>query len=189
MRPFTRQYLDTLVEKADKLRSFGFEDHVKKVGLGWRTYSGEQGGHVIEFDLPDEKERDAFLLTFRLFIQQNEPISFHKFDIIASDSGMPRKLGDKLRKSRKEFFHYLNGYPSYISDLFGPRPTRKEILDVVMYGEVAHTRDKKRRQLYKEWARDDIRESVLLQTFTMIVVVILFMIYSVVDAIREELGD
>jgi hypothetical protein len=180
----TRQHLKTFLEKADKLKSFAFEAHVKRVGFGWRTYRGEHGGHVVEFDLPDEKERDAFLLTFRLFIQQNEPISFHRLDSIGNDPGISGALKEKLLESRGDFFEYLDGYPAYISDLFGPQPTRGEILKVVLYGHLAHTKDKRR---YKEWARDDIRESILLQAFTQITLVLLFMIYAVAESIRSEL--
>lgn len=186
MREYTRRTLTAIAEKAHKLKSFKFDEHVRSVGLGWRTTRVENGWFV-EFDLPKEEKRDAFLLTFRMFIQQNEPISFHKLNKIINDPEVSEELKSGLRKARQSYIKYIDGYPENIQDIWGERPTRGEILKVVLYGDLAHTKDVALRHKYEDWTRDEIRKSVLLQAFTRTIVNILELIDFIAELSEQEL--
>ena len=71
MKDETKVILQQLIEKAQKLKDFKFDEHVKSVGLNLRAERTDNDEWVIDFGLPDVREQDAFLLTFRMFIQQN----------------------------------------------------------------------------------------------------------------------
>ena len=74
MRDETRTILEQLVGKAHKLREFKYDEHVKKTGLNFKGTRVDDDSWVFDFGIPDVKEQDAFLLTFRMFIQKNESI-------------------------------------------------------------------------------------------------------------------
>jgi len=89
------------------------------------------------------------------------------------------------------YFAYYDKHPDDIQDLWGKRPTHGEILDTVLYGGISHTglneRYKHKRERFREWTRDGIRENVLLQVFTRIVLSISKLIYNIADVITTEL--
>lgn len=191
MKQQIRETLETFIEKAHKLKSFKFEEHVKSVGLGFRVYrTDETEGWITEFGQADEKERDAFLLTFRLFVQHNEPISFHGLRNLLNSSELSDDWRKKVGAAVQAYFDYYDKFPGDIQDLWGKRPTHGEILDTVLYGGVGHTglneRYKHKRERFREWTRDGIRENVLLQVFTRIVVNISKLIYHIADLTMAE---
>ena len=62
-----------VVEKAKKLSNLGFRESVSALRFNIVT-SGE--GTTFTLSGPTEEQTDAFILTFRFFIQKNEPSSF-----------------------------------------------------------------------------------------------------------------
>ena len=83
MKEKTSQALSDLVDRANKLKRYSLEKHIAEIGSGFRGHKSKDGNWAIEFDIPDEKELDASLLTLRLFTQQKEPFSFHKLEHLA----------------------------------------------------------------------------------------------------------
>ena len=191
MKQKTLQILEDLIQRARKLGRFGLDNHISEIGLGFHVRRGSSDELVyVEFDLPDEKERDASLLTLRLFTQHNEPFSFPQLGYLANDPDLSDKFRDFLRDARKSYYSFLNGYPEMIEPGFfeeGVHPTRMDIFNVVI-GIISHAKDLKKRQKYEHWARDDIREGVLLQEFSRIVQVLLRWIYQLADRCEQELA-
>lgn len=189
-----KQILEVFVEKAHELKGFKFEEHVKSEGLGFRVHrDNDKEEWIIEFGQANKKEIDAFLFTFRLFIQHNEPISFHGMKGLLADSQLPVAWKNKVEKAIEAYFDYYDKYPSDIQDLFGKRPTNGEILDTVLYGEKGHTglnpKYRHKRKKFQEWTRDDIRANVLLQVFTRVVINVSKLIYFIADANEQVLKD
>ena len=110
MKNETRVILQQLVEKAQKLRDFRFDEHVKSVGLSMQAKRTEDEEWVIDFGLPDVKEQDAFLLTFRMFIQQNESISFQNIHGLLRDNELSKELRDGIISVRRAYFNYIRTY-------------------------------------------------------------------------------
>src|SRR5574337_467946 len=88
LKETTKRALEDLIEKARKLQELKLDEHIRRRGFGFRAHRVEGDDWEIEFDLPDEKERDASLLTFRLFIQRNERYSFHGLRRLADDPAL-----------------------------------------------------------------------------------------------------
>lgn len=194
MRDTTSAILKTFVEKANKLKALGFEQHVKETGMGFR-FNREPNSEVwtAEFDQVGLMERDAFLLTFRLFILQNEPISFHQIKKFINSPELSSEWRADVGKAIRDFFEYYKGYPENIQDLWGKRPSRMEIVDTVLNGNLAHTAlgrtygEKRRR--FEEWTRDPLRKEILFQTFTGIVLIVSAYIYRIADRTAIELEN
>jgi len=183
--------LTQLVEHANKLTQYGFTQHAIEAGLGFHAARDAEGGWEIEFALPDDKERDATLLTFRRFLLRREAYSFHNFERIASDTGLTMGFRNGLIRIRQSFLAYLSGHPSQIEVGFfeeGVAPTRGEILDTVLNAAFFHTDESPKRGRYQNWCRDDIRASILHQAFTRIVVTVLELIEQAAVLARNELA-
>ncbi len=191
MKIKTERALNNFVDKANKLKRLNLDGHMRNTGFGFRGNVTENGSWEIEFDQPKEKDLDASLFTFRLFLQQGEPFSFHKLDQISNDEALSKGFREEITRSRKKFFDYLNGYPLNIKPNFfneGETPTRGEILDVVLNGIFSHTKNYYKRQRYEIWARDGIRENVLHQVFTRTVLHLLKLIFYISEKAENELN-
>ncbi|HNB52584.1 MAG TPA: hypothetical protein PK530_11605 [Anaerolineales bacterium] len=187
MKDETRFVLRLLVEKAHKIRDFNFDQHVKNIGLNWNAKKMEQGEWEIGFGLPDVKELDAFLLTFRLFIQKNESISFPNLHGLLRDKGLSQELQEGIKTVRRAYFDYLNSYSNYTVNLFEGHPTRLQMLETVLYGGLAHGNDLETIQRYQYWSRDDVRSGLLIQEFTTILLHVLGFINFIADLSEKEL--
>lgn len=187
MKDETRQTLELLVEKANLLKSFKFDEHVKSIGLGFKGTRTGGDEWVIEFGLPDEEKRDSFILTFRFFYQEEEAISFSKLRRFLNDPELSEEWKNGVSKARKAYYSYLKGHSDYTVELFEGHPTRREILDTVLYGGVTHANPEKI-QRRRQWTRDDIRANLLLQEFTGMLVQILAFIKYIGDLSERELA-
>jgi len=186
MKNETRQTLMLLVEKANRLKSFKFDEHVRNIGLGFKVTSTGDGKSVIEFGLPDDEKIDSFILTFRFFYQEGESISFSSISRFLNDPELSSEWKNGVSKARKTYFDYLKGYSEYTVELFEGHPTRREILDTVLYGQAAHANPEKLQRL-RQWTADDIRANLLLQEFTGMLVQILVLIKYIGELSEREL--
>lgn len=192
MKESTRRALVDQAEIAARLEHYRFDEHIRELGLGFHMErDDEDDSWTIEFDLPDDKERDATLYTFRLFDQQNEAFSFHGLKKISGDPGLSGEYRQGILHLRDAYFAYLQDTPEGVEAGFfedGLNPTRGEIMRVVMNGALGHRRDHSKRERYLTWTRDDIRKAVLHQEFSKIVYVVLGMIKQLLVLTRDELG-
>lgn len=191
MKSKTRQVLKDIVATANQIRSYGFSEQVREDGFGLRLIRNPEPDTdgIIEFILPDSKERDATLLHFRRFDQHNESFSFHKLKKLSQDEELSQNYRERLLDIRKRYFDYLNGCPRGVTPGFfqtKPYPSRGDIMRVVINGGIAHS-DKIKRARFEVWTRDSIRASILFQLFSRIVSHVIKLIYELAEATRQEL--
>ena len=188
MKQETIEVLKNYIEQANILRSYNFEEHVKEKGLGFSGKRTEDNAWIIEFGLPDLKDRNAFILTFRLFIQRNESICFDNLPKLFQDPDISPNLITEVTKGCTAYTNYLNSYSHYSVEIFDGHPTRSEMLVTVLYGgNIAHTNNPKLAQKYKLWTHNDICANILLQEFTSILVQVLVIIKYIADACEIEI--
>lgn len=118
MKENTSRTLQDLVEKANKLKKYGLERHIAKIGFGFRGRQSDDGSWVFEFDVPDNKELDATLFTLRLFTQQKERFSFHRLDQLIKDDEIPSGLRTSLASLRNEYFDFIKAYLLELNQAF-----------------------------------------------------------------------
>jgi hypothetical protein len=187
VRDETKRLLALIVEKADKLRRFDLEDHVREVGLGFSAQRQEDGSWLLELGLPDEEKRDAFLLTFRFFNQKNERTSFYRVVDLADDPGISDEWRNEVSRLQRAYCDYLDGHSEYTVNLFDGQPTRGEMLDIGLYGGLVHANRPSKVQRYRLWTRDEVRAGLFHQELTRILVRVLQLIYQLAQACRKEL--
>lgn len=191
MNQRTRIALLDLIEGAQILQEHGFTEHAISIGRGLRASQTSEKQWEIEFDLPDNQPLNATALSLRLFLLQSEDYSFHRLDRLAEDPQLTPDFSTALRQIRRSYFDLrASTLVGVEADFFeeGSHPTRGKILDVVLNGDLFHTKDSPERRRYRMWTRGGIRANVLFQEFTQIVIFILGLIDHLSNISERELS-
>jgi len=187
MEQQTRKILEALVNKAHKIIDYGFDEHVKRIGLNFQITRADGDDYLVEFGLPDEKELDAIVLTIRMFTQSNESFSFQNVHGLLRDQGLSNEFRQGLISVRRAYFDYMNSHSEYTVELFEDHPRRSEIFQTVLYGNLAHIHDPETVRKFQNWSSDDIKASLLMQEFTSITLQILVFIKQLASISESEL--
>jgi hypothetical protein len=152
MREETKEVLHLFIEKVDRLLSLSFTRHMLQVAdTSQRILFTGEGAEVFDFG-PGDEAIDAFVLTFRFFIQDNERTSLRSLLNLLQDDQLSEWWKQEYTRIRSEVNTYLNTNPIH----FGPREiSRRDVLEVFVYGGFAHANREKRR-IFNEWKEDDV---------------------------------
>ena len=97
---------------------------------------------------PEQESIDAFVLTFRFFIQDNETISIRNLKKIFDSNLVTKKEKEEYNLMRLELNKFLS--ESANIELMGDKPTNREIMDTVLFGELSHA-NKEKEERYQQW--------------------------------------
>ncbi len=151
MKTETKEVLEHFVEKAKKLEEYSPD----KIQIRFTSFPNEEN-QSLEVIGQDQQKIDAFLLTFRMFIQSGDMISLNNLNNnIVNDPDISPKWRDEFKILYEEYHSYLKSYPSVKvlpqGDFF---PTRGEIMKTVLYGNLGHLKLKSiQRKRFKEWMK------------------------------------
>ena len=141
-------------EKAKRLLGSRFVEYIlrkKRVSFEVRAKRGEKV--ETSTTLPDQDAIDAFVLTFRYFVQNNERCSFGNLAKTYSKPSIPMEIKKEYSEARKRLNDYLD---SPASLKFGDEPlTKRRVLDVFVYGGLAHANPKKK-EVFDKWMENPI---------------------------------
>jgi hypothetical protein len=139
-------------EKAEKLARLSFLEQIRHpesgITISMQRVDEQSFNVKQERRGPAEEAIDAFVLTFRFFIQDNEATSFRKMQQHYDEAPIDQSLRQKFTQLRKEVNEYLDGETNINSD--GENLTRRKIMDTFVYGGLSHANEEKRR-LWKTW--------------------------------------
>ncbi len=140
-------------EKANKLEGL----HFTKNMIGYKSgikYSVDKGQITkIERTGPDNEDIDAFVLTFRLFIQDNEKISLHNMANIYQKLPIGGNLVQQFKNEYTKINQFLDNPVNEFIRL--PTTTNRYLMEVFIYGGLAHTNNKKK-AIYDSWCSDQL---------------------------------
>src|SRR5215216_2324996 len=101
--------LELFNEKADELRNLRFVHSLQSQDSGWTLTLEEDEGGVSRFGPEDESIR-AFVLTFRFFVQDNEPTSIRnmaeRYSRLHGASLISADLLDNFNYARSKLLRY-----------------------------------------------------------------------------------
>lgn len=172
MQDKTRETLSLFVEKANKLLSLSFIKSItERGGLDLNiSWNANEGLNVIRGG-PGDEAVDAFVLTFRFFIQNNERVSFGSLnDQVMADSGVSDAWKTEFTRIRAELNEYLDARPTINYAVDGKSiSSNRELLDTFVYGGLAHANVQKR-QVFEAWRSDQMAFQLLQFQFATILV-------------------
>jgi hypothetical protein len=145
-------------EKADRLARSSFLEKLAQPdsGITISFQRAKQGGFTVNQERrgPDEEAIDAFVLTFRFFIQDREQSSFRNMEKHYLSASIDVPLQKQFTELRKQVNGYLDSTTNITFN--GEALTRRRIMDVFLYGGLSHGWDENKRRLHKTWVTDPI---------------------------------
>lgn len=167
----SREALSGFVERAERIARSGYWKKVMEQGGTRVSFSWTRGvGGYYSDNLPDEEARDALLLTARMFVQNNDPVSFGNMAKLEGDPGVSEEWKERVRDVRAALNGYLDSPSAF--DIDGKRYTHREIFNVFLYGGLAHT-DPKLAPVYRLWRDNKLAFPMINWEFHQVVVELL----------------
>lgn len=138
-------------DKTEKLNNNTFTKKITSEGFGI-TFSAKKDEAVhVEKRFPTDESIEAFLLTLRFFIQDNEASSIRNLDKIYSKLPDYRKEKSDFQTARKQLNDYLDSPDKSLNiNENGKILTNIEIFNIFLYGELAHANEEFEKK-YNEW--------------------------------------
>jgi hypothetical protein len=171
-------------EKAEKLANCRFIKIVfgQKTGVELR---GERGKplEVIRRG-PDDESIDSFVLTFRFFIQDNEKSSFRNIAKIYQALPISEEIKHRFSKARDVLNNFLESPPPIRYNIDNEVPNNRRILEVFVYGGLAHANPEKKKT-YDRWTRNPETRALLINAFVTILATIMRIIEYVTQLNNE----
>jgi hypothetical protein len=124
--------------------------------VGVNYHITDDGSSKQEIIGPEEESVLAFATTIRLFIQKDEPISFQSISkIISTDKDISADWKKNYFEVSKHLNTYLNESP-LITEPPKKTPTRREIINVFINGDIFHVKDEEKRNIFEGWSNSPI---------------------------------
>jgi hypothetical protein len=135
-------------EKANELDSSRFAIALYDQQSGVIVEGGLTGPAEAVFVGPDDDAIRAFVLTIRLFRQDRDGISVRGLADIYATEGIPQGLRGEFDEARNALNDRLDADTMFVFN--DERITRRRLLDVFLYGGLAHV-DADKRAVYEQW--------------------------------------
>ena len=157
-------------EKAERLDQLSFTKFVRETPIGFSI--SVKKGEPVQFEGrgPSAEATDAFVLTLRYFVQDNEPISIRKVGEIYETAAISSQLKDQYREARTLINQALDEFS--MVELKGERLTNRRVFEVFLYGGLAHANPSKKDE-FDRWASEPILFGIIQMVFHNIVVELL----------------
>lgn len=173
-------------EKVDKLASLSFTRFVTDNAISTPNLLSDVRLFLDE-SVPNDESIDAFVLTLRLFVQNNEPISLSNVTRLYQTFPVTEEVKALVTDCHDEFNRHLDSYSHLGTE--GKRLVQREIFDVFLYGGLAHGRDKAKRARFKRWQAEPRRFAYLKALFVMLLMDCLEVLFWLRNHNRQTLDD
>lgn len=140
------------IEKVQQIEQYKFVNNVLKEKTGWMGAFKDDGSFEEILIGPEREEVDAVLLTIRKLIQNNDPISIQNV-VKLSNNYLTIEAMQTLNEIRNSLNKELDSYPPI--GVEGKTMNYRELLNVFLYGEYAHTQKNKRNE-YKDIQKTNV---------------------------------
>jgi len=166
-----KDILELFVEKADKLTQEEFTQFIQEFGQQLRyQYLADPQQFTVCTIAPSQTMTNSFLLTYRMFVQANEHMRLldptRSISNELLDTSLSPQWLEQVQDVAQKIHAFLREKPTIqiafnLIDQQGNTrteiPTRWDILDTLLYGEFAHSTQRKR---LKNWLSTPFKERV-----------------------------
>jgi hypothetical protein len=150
-------------EKADKLERLSFVETVFKYtsGVSIKINKREDGLYdlIQERTGPLDEAIDAFVLTFRFFIQDNDSISFRILADIYEKTPIDKRLKNDFISLREKINSYLDSNSALPITINEETLTHRKILETIIYGSLSHANPEKKKK-YDFWMKTPLKAMI-----------------------------
>jgi hypothetical protein len=146
-------------EKAEKLLQSSFARDLRASGVKIQFDINNKTG-TIKRTGPQGESFDAFILTYRYFIQDNEPCSIRNLSKIYEADGVPEELKTRFMASRTNLNQFLDRYSG--NTINQKNVTWRELQDVFVNGGYSHSNKK---EVFDSWMKIQGMNEMLVNDF------------------------
>jgi hypothetical protein len=146
-------------KKANRLQNTRFIRFVRNGRMSVRI-AGRKGQFRVTKKLPDKDAIDAFVLTFRYFIQDNERCSFRNLAKVYSSSEVSKDIKNEFTRTRKLLNDFL-GSPSAFN-YRNQNVSKRKLMEMFIYGDLAHA-NKTKKKLFDQLMKNPLRDVIELE--------------------------
>lgn len=132
-------------EKVKKLINSRFIKHIQEKGLKVSLKSSVDKEVEISDTLPDQDAINAFALTLRFFVQDNESSSLRNIAKFYNEVSVSSNIKNDFNFARNKLNSELN--KKSMLNWQGKDLTKREIFDTFIYGGLAHANPEKKKNL------------------------------------------
>ncbi len=142
---------------------------------------------------PLEEAIDAFVLTIRFFIQDNEAISFKNIASLYECTPVNNKIKTDFNNIRKQLNDYLDSNSGMAITINDETLNHRNILDIITYGNLSHANPQKKEK-FNFWVRSPLKamlENDFVSSLTVLFSAIksIYKLNTIVIDILEESKD
>lgn len=185
LKQTTHETLVLFIEKAQKLSELSFTKSIKDAGLSY-SWRAESGNIIFEQRGPSDESIDAFVLTLRLFLQDKDRISFRCMSKLVNNPDLSANWKERFEEARSRLNKFLDSPPNPVIEDGNCCILRRFILDVVLYGGLAHA-DKDKKRVFDNWKANEFLFPFIHHEFIAMVLVIFASIDHVAYWTAKEL--
>jgi hypothetical protein len=117
-------------DKADKLESLDFVRAVRADKFGYTITGKPDGSFTVERHGPSDEAVDAFVLTYRFFVQDNEPTSFRRMAALYESLPVDTPWKQGAQDTRQQLNSFLDGPSHFV--VANHQITRRELHDTFL---------------------------------------------------------
>jgi len=149
-------------EKARRLEGLSFTKMIFEQPSGINIAARLGEAVKVERTGPGDESVDAFVLTLRFFVQDNEPCSFRNMSKIYESLKIPEQKKKAFEYARNFVNNHLDKKSSYTIN--NVELTRRNIFETFMYGGLSHANPDKKQE-YNGWMENPILGPLLQNEF------------------------
>jgi len=138
----------------------------------------------VTTNMPTESEVDAISLTTRMFVQNNDPVSFRNLATLLDDPGISSGWKEWFKVFRVRLNANMDGHLEFTVN--GLTLTKREVFNAFLYGEFAHSSESERAKL-DDWRRNPILFSMLEHEFQVTLFNVFSLAANLADVSKREL--
>jgi len=153
--------LRTFNERVKKIEKGSLYKFIKEQGTGLTISWGTNQPVSLDYKGPGDESLEASILSFRLFYRNGDGLSPSELASIYKQEFVPKELSDFFQKLRKNLNDFLDSESQL--DFDGKKLSHRHIIDIFVYGSLAHLNKKKQIEL-GNWMSAPIFDK-LAQTF------------------------
>ena len=173
--------LELFIDKTYKLENSGFVNKIRQeFTLDINIDLSRSDVSEVRSIRPNQENIDAFILTFRFFIQDNEAISIRNLQKFFDSNFVTNEEKNKFNAIRKS----LNDFLSKSSNLIFKEEniSNSLLMDTFIYGGLSHATKKKKEKFDLWMSRNDAQEF-----FWHKFAIIIFTVLQAIQSIRDML--
>ncbi len=186
----SEQYSESLrlfIQKVEKLSSLSIVEFFEGRGARVNVWASAEP-EVLEIASvgPTGEQVDAFVLTLRLFMQDNDQISIRRMADLVANLPVSANLRGRFQELRENLNAYLDATATFV--VADDSPTRREVLETVLYGNLSHL-NAANIERYQSWTAHPGTEHFVNFDFAKVIDMFLRTLVRMADTCRRALWE